>query len=105
MADEHHGAGAHHGPDFGIYMVVFIALSVFTLISFIVNAIFGIGSLTGMAIIMIVAVCKATLVVMYFMHVKYDWGKLYFLIIPVVIMAIMVIVVLLPDTVLYWHHD
>ena len=57
------------------------------------------------ALILVVAVVKATLVTMYFMHVKFDWSKLYFLIIPVVILAIMMMVVLLPDTVVAWHHE
>ena len=40
----------------------------------------------------------AVLVAMIFMHLKYDWRLLYFLLIPVCIMAVMMMVVLLPDT-------
>jgi caa(3)-type oxidase subunit IV len=105
---ESHGPEGHHGPTVNIYMVVFIALCICTALSFVVNLAehtMGFGALLGMAIILIVAVVKATLVVMYFMHVKYDWGKLYFLIIPVVILAIMMMVVLLPDQVVVWHEE
>ncbi len=102
MADPHH-AEAHHGPDVKAYMVVFAALSVFTAISFLVNATVG-RNLTGMLIILAVAVCKATLVGMYFMHLVVDWGKLYYLIIPALILGTLLIVVLMPDIVLAWHH-
>jgi caa(3)-type oxidase subunit IV len=49
-----------------------------------------------------VAVCKAVLVGMFFMHLKYDWGKLYFIIVPISILGLMMMIVLLPDIVLAW---
>jgi caa(3)-type oxidase subunit IV len=94
----------HHSKVFRAYLTVFIALSVFTLISFIVNWIYGIGSGTGAAIIMAVAVIKACLVGIIFMHLKWDWYKLYFMIVPAFIIGTMMIIVLLPDIVLAWHH-
>ena len=39
------------------------------------------------------------------MHLKYDWGRLYFLICPVFIMAVMMMFVLLPDTVFGQWRD
>ena len=105
MADTHEPA-AHAGPDFRIYMIIFGALSVFTLLSFLVNAIFGAGNHTGATIIMGIAIIKATLVAMIFMHLKWDWGRLYFLIIPAFILAAMMMFVLLPDIVLQrWAVD
>jgi cytochrome c oxidase subunit 4 len=105
MADSHAPEG-HGGATVNVYLIVFAALCVFTAVSFIVNlAEPTIGLAIGVAIILAVAVCKATLVTMYFMHVKWDWGKLFFIIVPVVILAIMMMVVLLPDIVVAWHHD
>jgi cytochrome c oxidase subunit 4 len=107
MADMH-DSGAHHGPDFRLYMVIAAVLGVFTLVSFVVNWFVRhehIGAATGFVIILGVAVAKATLVGMYFMHLKYDWGRLYFLIIPAFILGTMMMMVLLPDTVIAWHHD
>jgi cytochrome c oxidase subunit 4 len=101
---KHDIVDGHPGPTFMTYLVIFGALSVFTAISFAVNAVFGIGSHTGMAIIMLVAVCKATLVIMFFMHLKYEWMKLYFLIIPVAILGVMMMIVLMPDIV-YGPHS
>ena len=99
MAQEDIGAGDTHGPTLNTYLVIFGALCVFTAVSFIVNVALGIGSPTGMAIIMGVAVVKATLVAMFFMHLKFEWFKLYFLIVPVMILGVMMILVLLPDIV------
>ena len=38
------------------------------------------------------------------MHLKQDWGKVYFIVIPVSIMSVMMIIVFMPDILLAWHH-
>src|SRR5436309_854764 len=106
MADTHEPA-AHAGPDFRLYLIIFAALSVFTLLSFVVNwaeRVFGFGAQTGATIIMGIAIIKATLVAMIFMHLKWDWSRLYFLIIPAFILGIMMMFVLMPDVVYSWKH-
>ena len=103
--EEAHVPSDEHESLLKTYLVIFCVLCVFTLISFIVNFIFGIGSLVGMAIILFVAVCKATLVGMYFMHLKFEWSKLYFLIVPVAILAVMMMIVLMPDSVAGWPNE
>ena len=50
-----------------------------------------------------VAVVKAFLVGLIFMHLKYDWGKLYFMIVPVFILGTMMMIVLMPDIVMAWQ--
>jgi cytochrome c oxidase subunit 4 len=102
MADTHDSA--HHGPGFQAYLVVFGALSVFTAISFLVNATVG-RNTTGLLIILAVAVVKAILVGLYFMHLVVDWGRLYYLIFPTFILAAMFITVLMPDIVLAWSSE
>jgi cobalt-zinc-cadmium efflux system protein len=105
--DHPHGH-AHHGPNLQVYLIVFVALCVFTISSFIVNAATRSGSLppeTGFALILGVAIVKAILVGLIFMHLKYDWGRLFFIIIPVSIMGVLLVVVLLPDILLAWHID
>jgi caa(3)-type oxidase subunit IV len=99
------GAEPHVGPTFNAYLVIFGALAVFTLLSFLVNLLFGQHNFTGAAIIMIVAVCKALLVALYFMHLKFDWRKLYYIVTPLMILTVMMIVVLLPDFVVDAHRD
>jgi cytochrome c oxidase subunit 4 len=109
MADPHHaGDHADHGDVFKAYMVVAAALGVFTATSFIFNWMARSGAIsTTMSFVLIlsVAVVKAVLVAMYFMHLKWDWWMLYFLIVPVFIMGTMMMVVLLPDGVLGPHRD
>ena len=109
MADTHdsiagEGGHVHHGPTLPVYLAIAAALSVFTAVSFIVSAAGYAHTMGGLTIILGVAVCKATLVGMFFMHLKYDWFKLYFMIIPVFILAVMMMLVLMPDTVVAWSH-
>jgi caa(3)-type oxidase subunit IV len=105
MAESH--AGEHHGPGFKAYMVVALALAIFTTVSFVVNVLVRnetLSSSTGFTIILVVAVCKALLVAAYFMHLVVDWGRLYYLIIPAFILGTMMMVVLLPDIVFAWRN-
>src|SRR5579885_2837918 len=98
---ETHSEG-HANSGINGYLVVFGALVVFTAISFVVN--FAeragkIGKESGFALILGVAVCKAVLVGVFFMHLRFDWRRLYFVIIPVLVLAVLLVIVLLPDTV------
>ncbi len=102
MTDTHSKEHDAHGPNLKLYVGVFVALCACTALSFLANWTMGQGG-GSMAIIMVVAVIKACLVAMIFMHLKFDWGRVYFVIIPVTIMAIMMMIVLLPDIVLAWH--
>jgi caa(3)-type oxidase subunit IV len=107
--DTHAHAGGHaHGPaTIQPYLVVFGALSLFTLISFVVNYFVReqhIAAGTGFVVILSVAVVKALMVATYFMHLKWDWGRLYFLIIPALVLAPMLVFALLPDLVIYWWN-
>jgi cytochrome c oxidase subunit IV len=102
------GEHAHHGPTFRLYMTVAAALAVFTGLSFVFNYMARehmIRAETSFVLILTVAVCKAVLVGMFFMHLKYEWGKLYFMIVPAFILGTMMMFVLLPDIVLAWHKE
>ena len=63
-----------------------------------------IAAMTGFIIILSVAVVKALLVCAYFMHLKWDWSRLYFVIIPALVLAPMLVFALTPDLVLYWQN-
>ena len=52
---------------------------------------------------MVVAVVKSLLVALYFMHLKYDWRKVGFFIVPALILGAMWYFVFMPDIVLAWH--
>ena len=107
MATESHTTDAHGGTGIRPYLVVFTALVIFTAVSFMANYAVQAGMISraaSFAIILGVAVCKAVLVAMFFMHLKYDWFRLYFMIVPVMILGAMMIIVFLPDMVLAWHQ-
>jgi cytochrome c oxidase subunit IV len=106
MTDDH-GHGGHAGPTFRAYMIVAGALALFTLASFVVNKFVRdevIEPHVGFTLILGVAVCKALLVGAIFMHLRWDWGRLYFMIIPVFILGTMMMMVLMPDIVISWKR-
>jgi cytochrome c oxidase subunit 4 len=106
MTDSHHDHS--HGPTFKIYVAIAVALAGFTIVSFVANNLVRkeiLSAVAAFVIILGVAIVKATLVGMYYMHLKYEWGKLYFMIIPVFILAMMMMFVLMPDIVVAWHKD
>jgi caa(3)-type oxidase subunit IV len=97
---------AEHDMRVKAYFTVFIALSIFTAISFLANEAVRqrwIGVHTSFVIIIGVAVIKAFLVGLIFMHLKYDWGKVYFIIVPIAILGVMMMMVLMPDIVIAWQ--
>ncbi len=88
------------------YFTVFIALSVFTAVSFVANWAAHhdyISSFTSFAIILGVAIIKAFLVGLIFMHLNFDWGRVYFIIVPIFILGVMMMMVLMPDIVIAWQ--
>jgi caa(3)-type oxidase subunit IV len=97
---------ASHDMRVKAYFAVFIALSVFTLVSFIAN--YGVrqgwlGVETSFVIILGVAIIKAFLVGLIFMHLNFDWGRVYFIIVPISILGVMMMIVLMPDIVMAWQ--
>jgi len=107
MTDDH-GHGGHAGPSFRAYMIVAGALALFTAASFVVNYFVRekvIESHIGFTLILGVAVCKALLVGAVFMHLRWDWGKLYYMIIPAFILGTMMMFVLMPDIVISWKRQ
>jgi caa(3)-type oxidase subunit IV len=97
----------HAGPSFQAYVNVFLALCVFTALSFIFNTLANngiIGHMTSVILIVLVAIVKAVCVAAIFMHLKFDWGRVYCIVVPVSILAVMMVIVLLPDLVLGWHR-
>lgn len=97
---------ASHDLRVKAYFTVFVALSIFTAVSFLANEAVRqgwIGVQTSFIIIIGVAVIKACLVGLIFMHLNFDWGKVYFIIVPIFILAVMMILVFMPDIVIAWQ--
>ena len=105
MSDTH--AADHHGPAVRSYWLVFVLLCGFTAVSFVVNYFVRAGSLTastGFIVILSVAIVKALLVCAIFMHLKWDWSKVYFMIVPALVLAPFLMFALLPDILIYWQN-
>ncbi len=64
-----HGEHTHHGPSIAVYLAVFTALVVLT-IATVLAAGQDFGPLNTV-VALAIAITKATLVVLFFMHVKY----------------------------------
>lgn len=103
MTDTHHGHD-HHGPTFKLYMVIAVVLAVCTSLSFLFNQTVP-WKVVAFILILGVAIIKAVLVGTYFMHLKWDWRMLYFLIVPAFILGAMMMFVLMPDILLNTSHD
>lgn len=104
----HSSADAHgHAPNVAAYWKVFGALLICTLASFVANYAARDGDitvLTSFIIILAVACVKAVLVGAVFMHLTYDWGKVYIMIVPALVLGPLLVIVLLPDIVLAWRE-
>jgi cytochrome c oxidase subunit 4 len=85
-----------------LYLLVFGALCVGTALSFVFNAFLGHGALSA-TLISIVAIVKAALVVLIFMHLKFDWRKVAAIMVPVLIMCVMTVIIFSIDQALAWH--
>ena len=105
-AAEHGSADDHHEGHISdnTFMKVFIGLMIFTAATFATNQFLG-SRAAELAFVIIggIAICKALLVVIFFMHLKIDWKKVIVFIVPTMILAPLMVIVLWPDVVLAWR--
>jgi cytochrome c oxidase subunit 4 len=100
---EHGGHDARHAGDghgLAKYVYVFVALCVLTAASFFTYSDFWRNTMppqVGWAFMMAVSCTKAMLVILFFMHVKYEANWKYVLTIPPAIMSIFLMLALVPD--------
>ncbi len=97
-----HAHEVHHDHDVGIakYVYVFIALCVLTTASFFTYSSywpFHAQPKIGWAFMMAVSCTKAMLVILFFMHVKYEANWKYVLTIPAAFMSLFLLLALVPD--------
>ena len=103
-ADAGHAHASHDG--IAQYIYVFIALCVLTSASFFTYSSywpFHEQPKIGWAFMMAVSCTKAMLVILFFMHVKYEASWKYVLTIPAAFMSIFLILALVPDVGLRGH--
>ena len=100
-----HGSSQHGGHDdmshhIRQYIKVFVALCVLTTLSFFTYSEywpFHATPAVGWAFMMCVSCCKALLVMLFFMHLKYEADWKYVLTIPASIMSVFLALALVPD--------
>jgi cytochrome c oxidase subunit IV len=112
MSDSHHGHAAgghaeeHHGST-ALYLMVTGALCVLTLGSFLTywdGFRLHVPVPASRLFMMAIAVTKASLVMLFFMHLKWEAVWKYVLTIPSIIMAIFLMLALVPDVGLRRRH-
>jgi cytochrome c oxidase subunit IV len=102
----HHSDHEHHGGN-GIYIVVFFALCGLTTLSFLTYFDFWrehVPSEISRAFMMAVSCTKAMLVIMFFMHLKWEANWKWVLTVPASIMSALLIFALVPDIGLRMRH-
>ena len=98
MTDQHHGG-------VGKYLVVFGLLCLLTVISFgVANSALMETKQVGWALMMAVSCGKALLVILFFMHLKWEANWKYVLTIPATIMSIFLLLMLVPDIGMRTRH-
>jgi cytochrome c oxidase subunit 4 len=110
-----HGDAAAHGQhdyhaSIAKYIYVFVALCVLTTMSFWTSNLLPIKwpfhdqPAVGRAFMMAVSCTKAMLVILFFMHVKYEANWKYVLTIPAAMMSIFLMLMLVPDVGMRLRH-
>ena len=79
------------------YLVIFFALMIFTGISIVADVVHIPSEAVKIVIVMAVACAKATCVLLFFMHIKFEGNWKYILLAPTTILAIGLPIALMPD--------
>ena len=89
MSDHHHEEDQHHHePTYGTPILVFIGLVALTCVT-VSTTVLKLSASSAVLLAMVVATMKASLVVYFFMHIKYEKNYIgWFLGIPVVVLII-----------------
>lgn len=95
-----HSEHEHHAVPLSTYLAVFGALCVLTMASFFTYTEIWrnhFNAQAGWSLMMAVSCCKALLVILFFMHLKYEANWKYVLTIPASFMSIFLMLMLVPD--------
>lgn len=111
MTDSHdesatHDEHEHHGG-FGLYIAVFVALCALSTLSFLTYFEFWRNSVpmeVSRAFMMAVSCTKAMLVIMFFMHLKWEANWKWVLTVPASFMSALLILALVPDVGMRMYH-
>tara|TARA_B100000029_G_scaffold229744_1_gene227219 strand:+ start:3045 stop:3410 length:366 start_codon:yes stop_codon:yes gene_type:complete len=97
---------ADHESHDAIYLKVFGALCLFTILSAAADMLpDGVPDSVVAVIVLAIAVAKATCVLLFFMHLKWERGWKYVLLAPTTILAIGFPIALTPDIGKHYYHQ
>ncbi len=106
MANQSHDDDHSHGST-ALYLSVFGALCLLTMASFLTYYEFWdskVPTNISRAFMMAVSCAKATLVIMFFMHLKWEANWKYVLTIPAALMSVFLVLMLVPDIGCRYSH-
>ncbi len=110
-SEHHDDHGDHNGHEqhgsVGLYILVFVALCVLTLMSFLTYSDLWrlyVSPEVSRMFMMAVSCTKAMLVIMFFMHLKWEANWKWVLTVPASVMSALLIVALIPDVGLRMRH-
>lgn len=94
-----HEHDAHDGPKLPVIAGYLLVLTIASFVTVPVqqNAPGLWGPITNVLFVLMIALCKASLVVGFFMHFRYEQSWKYFLTIPPLVLAVVAVCALLPD--------
>lgn len=107
MSDQSHEEHHEEHGGYGLYFGVFLALCFLTTLSFLTYFDFWRNSVptnVSRAFMMAVSCTKAMLVIMFFMHLKWEANWKWVLTVPASIMSALLIIALVPDVGLRMRH-
>lgn len=107
MTDAHAHAAGHddHAEHPHVnYFMIFIALCVCTVLSILVDAAKSVLTYQMLlAMVLIVATAKATFVLLYFMHIRFEGAWKYVLLTPTIVLALALPFTLAPDIAFHYY--
>ena len=105
--DDHDDHNEHEQHGVGLYIFVFVALCVLTTMSFLTYSDLWrlhVSSEVSRVFMMAVSCTKAMLVIMFFMHLKWEANWKWVLTVPASVMSALLICALIPDVGLRMRH-
>ncbi len=89
-------AESRKDPSDKLYLMIAASLGVLTVVSYVADFM-KLPKPTLVAVVLTVAVIKASLVATFFMHLNFDWTKVKVMLIPAAILAAVLVFTLMPD--------
>ena len=98
-----HTTAAHdasHGPSTGVYYTIFGCLAFLTFITVFISRV-NLPAVPSVIMAFLIAICKATLVIAFFMHLKYDPKVMHMMCVVPVVLTMIAMMALMPDIALH----